>query len=90
MVLAHGGHMGERATTSPDLNHLNNWNPNGHPRAFDESRRARNFEMSRRLRFGIVDQTQLGSRPAHIERKDLVQSAFSSDAGGQNRTACGT
>ena len=77
---------GDRATTSADLDHLNNRDLDRKPRSLLETIDAADFKVRRCLRLAVVNQTGFGGRPAHVEREHVGPPGQPSVLGSGNRS----
>src|SRR5262249_58396762 len=61
-----------RAAASADLDHFDHWNAQRQPAPLKKAVNPGDFERTRGLRLRVVDEADLGGRPAHVERHNLL------------------
>ena len=76
--------------TGADFQHFNNRHPQGQPAALDEAGRAIHLKFPRGLRSLILNQTDLGRRPAHVEGNHFVEREFRGHSAGQDGSTRGS
>ncbi len=85
--LAHCVDRSDRTTACADFDHLDDGNGNRHAGSLAESIGARDLESLGRLRYLVFDQADLGSRAAHVEGKNRIETVLTGDVGREDRAA---